>query len=190
MWKRYITLLFMKTVQEKYKEEVTPAMRKRFGYSHAMAVPRIMKVVVNVGTGRLGRDKGGDEEVVKYLSAITGQRPLSCVARTSIASFKTRQGQVIGHKVTLRGKRMYDFLERLVSGAIPRMRDFRGLDPKSVDHGGALTIGVREHIIFPETIGEDTRFIFGLETTLNTNAKTREEALELFRLLGFPLKKM
>ncbi|OGZ44199.1 MAG: 50S ribosomal protein L5 [Candidatus Ryanbacteria bacterium RIFCSPHIGHO2_02_FULL_45_17b] len=179
----------MKTVQEKYKEEVTPAMRKRFGYSHAMAVPRIMKVVVNVGTGRVGRDKGGDEEVVKYLSAITGQRPLPCVARTSVASFKTRQGQVIGHKVTLRGKRMYDFLERLVAAAIPRTRDFRGLDPKAVDQGGALTIGIREHTIFPETIGEDTRFVFGLETTVNTNAKTREEALALFRLLGFPLKK-
>lgn len=179
----------MATVQEKYKEEVIPAMRKRFGYSNVMAVPRIMKVVVNVGTGRLGREKGGDEEVVKYLSAITGQRPLPCVARTSVASFKTRQGQVIGHKVTLRGKRMYDFLERLVAAAIPRTRDFRGLDPKAIDQGGALTIGVREHTIFPETIGEDTRFMFGLETTMNTNAKTREEALVLFRLLGFPLKR-
>ena len=164
-------------------------MKKKFGYSNVMAVPRIKKVVVHVGTGRISREKGGDEEVIKYLAAITGQRPLPCTARTSIASFKTRQGQVIGQKVTLRGARMYDFLERLVSAAIPRMRDFRGLDPRAVDQGGALTVGVREHIIFPETIGEDTRFIFGLEATVSTNAKTREEALVLFQLLGFPLKK-
>ncbi|OGZ45968.1 MAG: 50S ribosomal protein L5 [Candidatus Ryanbacteria bacterium RIFCSPHIGHO2_02_FULL_45_13b] len=179
----------MATIQDIYKKEAISAMRDRFGYPNIMAVPRVTKVVVHVGTGRLGREKGSDEEVVKYLSIITGQRPLSCAARTSIASFKTRQGQVIGYKVTLRGKRMYDFLERLVVTALPRTRDFRGLDPKAVDQGGALTIGIREHIIFPETIGEDIRFIFGLETTVNTNAKTRDEALALFRLLGFPLKK-
>lgn len=179
----------MSLLQEKYKKEVIPKMKKKFGYLNTMAVPRVKKAVVNVGTGRLGREKGGDEEVIKYLTAITGQRPVPCVARTSIASFKTRQGQVIGHKVTLRGKRMYDFLDRLVSSAIPRMRDFRGLEQKSVDTGGNLTIGLREHIIFPETIGEDTRFIFGLEATINTNAKTREEALEMFRLLGFPIKR-
>lgn len=180
----------MSLLQEKYKKEVIPEMKRKFGYSNTMAAPRIKKVVVNVGTGRLGREKGGDEEVVKYLTIITGQRPVSCVAHTSIASFKTRQGQVIGHKVTLRGKRMYDFLDRLVSSAIPRMRDFRGLEPRSVDQGGNLTIGLREHIIFPETIGEDTRLMFGLETTINTNAKTREEALEMFRLIGFPIKKV
>ena len=179
----------MATIQDIYKKEVISAMQKHFSYPNIMAVPRITKVVVHVGTGRLGREKGSDEEIVKYLTAITGQRPLPCAARTSITSFKTRQGEVIGHKVTLRGRRMYDFLERLVAAAIPRTRDFQGLDPKSVDQGGALTIGIREHIIFPETIGEDTRLIFGLETTVNTNAKTQEEALELFRLLGFPLKK-
>ena len=179
----------MVSLQEKYKKEVVPEMSKKFGYSNAMAVPRITKAVVNVGTGRLSRDKGGDEEIVKHLTAITGQRPVPCAAHISIASFKTRQGQVIGRKVTLRGKRMYDFLQRLVSSALPRTRDFRGLEPKSVDHGGNLTIGIREHIIFPETIGEDTRFIFGLEVTATTNSKSREEALELFRLVGFPIKK-
>ncbi|TSC72374.1 MAG: large subunit ribosomal protein L5 [Parcubacteria group bacterium Gr01-1014_70] len=179
----------MSTFQKKYIQDVIPAMRERFGYANAMAVPRIVKVVVNVGTGRMTHDKGGDEEVVKYITAITGQRPVPCVARTSIASFKTRQGQIIGYKVTIRSKRMNDFLERLVSAVIPRTRDFRGLEPTSVDQGGNLTIGIKEHIIFPETIGEDTRFLFGLETTVCTNAKTREEALELFRLLGFPIKK-
>ena len=177
------------SLMEKYKKEAIPAMQKRFGYSNMMAVPRIRSVVVNVGTGRLGREKGGDEEVIKFLAAVTGQQPIPCVARISIASFKTRQGQVIGRKVTLRGRRMFDFLERFVSAVLPRMRDFRGLEPKSVDQGGSLTIGVREHIIFPETIGEDARAMFGLEATARTDAKTREEALELFRLLGFPLKK-
>lgn len=164
-------------------------MVKTFGYSNAFAVPRIQKVVAHIGTGRL-RDKNSEEEVVKYFTAIAGQKPVPCAARKSIASFKTRQGQVIGYKVTLRGGRMYDFLERLISAAIPRMRDFRGLDPKAVDAGGSLTIGIKEHIIFPETIGEDVRTMFGLEVTTCTNAKTREEALELFRLLGFPLKKI
>lgn len=174
---------------EKYKKEVVPAMQKKFGYGNSMAVPHLKKVVVNVGTGRIMRDKGGDEEVIKHLAAITGQRPVPCIARKSIASFKTRQGQVLGYKVTLRSRRMYDFLERFISAAIPRMRDFRGLDLKAVDTGGNLTIGVREHIIFPETIGEDVRMIFGCEATVGTSAKTRKEAVELFRLLGFPLKK-
>lgn len=180
----------MPLLQEKYKKEVVPEMKRKFGYSNVFEVPRIKRIVVNVGTGRLGREKGGDEEVIKFLAATTGQRPVPCAARVSIASFKTRQGQVIGRKVTLRGKRMYDFLEKLVSATLPRMRDFRGLEQKSVDHGGALTIGVREHIIFPEMIGEDSRVSFGLEATINTNAKTHEEALELFRLLGFPLKRL
>ena len=179
----------MSSLLEKYKKDVIPEMKKKFGYLNMMAVPRIVKVVVNVGTGRIAHDKGGDEEVIKSLAAITGQRPVPCTARVSIASFKTRQGQVIGHKVTLHGKRMYDFLERFISAVIPRMRDFRGLESKAVDQGGNLTIGVREHSIFPETIGEDTRFLFGLEVTAVTNSKSREEAVELFRLLGFPLKK-
>ena len=179
----------MSLLKEKYKKEVVPALEKQFGYLNTMAVPCIKKVVVNVGTGRVSREKGGDEEVVKYLTAITGQKPVPCAARTSIASFKTRQGQIVGYKVTLRGARMYDFLERFVFATIPRMRDFRGLDPKAVDQGGALTIGVREHSIFPETIGEDVRFLFGLEATASTSAKTREEAILLFQLLGFPFKK-
>ncbi len=180
----------MVSLAEKYKKEAIPAMRKRFGYSSVMAVPRLEKVVVNVGTGHIVREKNSDEEVVKYLTMITSQKPAPCAARQSIASFKTRQGQVIGYKVTLRGRRMYDFLERFVAAAVPRMRDFRGIDTKAVDAGGNLTVGVKEHIIFPETIGEDVRMIFGLEVTTVTDAKRREEALELFRLLGFPIKKM
>lgn len=179
----------MISLQEKYQKEVISEMKKKFGYSNVMAIPRIQKVVVNSGTGRSTQDKGVDQEVVKYVTAITGQKPVSCAARKSIASFKTREGQIIGYKVTLRGKRMYDFLLRFIGASVPRMRDFRGFDLKAVDAGGNLTMGVREHIIFPETIGEDVRTIFGLEVTAVTNAKTREEAIALFRLLGFPLKK-
>lgn len=179
----------MLSLHEKYKKEVIPDMKKKFGYSNALAVPYMEKAIAHVGTGRLAREKGGDQEVIKYLTAITGQKPAPCVAHKSIASFKTRQGQIIGYKVTLHGVRMYEFLERLIFAAIPRMRDFRGLSPHAVDAGGNLTIGIREHIIFPETTSEDIRVLFGLEVTVCTNAKTREEALELFRLLGFPLKK-
>ena len=179
----------MPSIVEKYKGEVVPEMRKEFGYSNEFAAPHIEKVVVHVGTGRIAREKGNDAEVIKYITAITGQKPIPCPARQSIASFKVRQGQIIGYKVTLRGKRMYDFLERFINTAIPRMRDFRGFEAKVVDASGNLTLGIREHIVFPETIGEDVKFIFGLEVTVATNAKSRKEALALFRLLGFPLKK-
>lgn len=180
----------MSLLKEKYQKEVIPEMKNRFSYSNVMAVPCIQKVVVNVGTGRFAREKGNDEEVVKYITTITGQKPIACTARKSIASFKTRIGQVIGYKVTLRRDRMYDFLSRFIYASVPRMRDFRGFDVRAVDTGGNLTMGVKEHIIFPETIGEDVRTIFGLEVTVVSNAKTREEAIPLFRLIGFPLKKM
>lgn len=164
-------------------------MMKKFGWSTPMAVPRILKTVVNTGVGKIRDKKDAIETVEKHLALITGQKPSPRPARIAIASFKTRQGMVVGYKVTLRGKRMYDFLERLISFAIPRVRDFRGIALKSVDDGGDLTVGVKEHIVFPEMTGEDVRHIFGLEVTVVTNAKKREEAVELFRLLGFPLAK-
>src|SRR3989344_118917 len=177
----------METMQEKYKKEVIPAMRAKFGYKNIMAVPRIGKVVVNCGVGRI-RDEKQREEIQKYLALITGQKPAPRAAKKAIASFKTRQGLVIGYQVTLRGKRMYDFLSRLVNIALPRTRDFRGIDSKSFDPKGNLTIGIKEHIVFPEMIGEDYRFLFGLEVTVVSSAKTREEGIELLRLLGFPLE--
>lgn len=176
------------TLQEKYRKEVVPAMQKKFGYGNVMAVPRVKKVVVNSGIGRFKEDKQ-QEEVAKYLGFITGQKASPRPARQSIASFKVREGQTVGYKITLRGPRMYDFLTRLVSSAIPRMRDFRGISIRGIDAGGALTIGIKEHIIFPETIGEDIRTIFGMEITIVTDANSREEAEELFRQLGFPLEK-
>lgn len=175
------------SLQEKYSKEVVPAMVRRFGYKNLMAVPKIEKVVVNVGVGRL-RDDKEHEEVKKYLALITGQKPAPRPAKKAIASFKTRQGLIIGYQVTLRGKRMYDFLSRLIDVALPRTRDFRGIDEKSFDPRGNLTIGIKEHIVFPELVGEDYRFLFGLEVTVVTAAKRREEGVELSRLMGFLIK--
>lgn len=181
-------------LQERYKKEVIPAMMEKFGYKSPMAVPRIEKVAVNTGFGRLILAKGGDEQkkvheaILHDLSLICGQRPVLTRAKKSISSFKTRKGLQIGAVVILRKKRMYDFLERLIYIALPRSRDFRGIESKSVDKGGNLTIGIKEQIIFPEISPEKVRNIFGLEVTVVTSAITREEGLELLRLLGFPIK--
>lgn len=177
----------MSDLRKKYTEETAPALRARFGYKNVMAVPRIEKVVVHAGVGRM-RDDKQQEEVRKYLSLITGQKSAPRPAKKAIASFKTRKGLIIGYQATLRGTRMYDFLSRLIDVGLPRTRDFRGLDEKSFDQKGNLTIGIKEHIIFPEMMGEDYRLLFGFEVTVVTRARTREEGIELLRLLGFPLQ--
>lgn len=177
----------MPNISEKYKKEVMPALQKRFSIGNVMAIPKIEKVVVHVGVGRM-RDDKQQEEVQKYLTLITGQKSAPRAAKKAIASFKTRKGLIIGHQVTLRGKRMYDFISRLIDVGLPRTRDFRGLDEKSFDQKGNLTIGVKEHIIFPEMMGEDYHLLFGLEVTVVTTGRTREEGIELLRLLGFPLQ--
>jgi large subunit ribosomal protein L5 len=176
-----------KTLQEKYKDKAVPAMMQKFGYLNAMAVPRITKVVVNCGVGRF-REEKDREEIQKFLTLITGQKPAWRPAKKAIASFKTRRGLVVGYKVTLRGKRMWDFISRLINVALPRTRDFKGLEVSSFDSRGNLTIGIKEHIVFPEMVGEDYRFLFGLEITIVTTAKKKEEGVELLRLLGFPIK--
>lgn len=177
----------MSSFSAKYKKEVVPKMMKEFGYKSPMAVPRIEKVVVNIGVGRI-RDEKSHETIVKALSLITGQKPSPRAARVAIAAFKTRKGLVIGYAATLRGKRMYDFLERLINIAFPRTRDFQGIDEKSFDGRGNLTIGVKEHIVFPEMIGEDVRSIFGFEVTVVTTANKRKEGIMLLRHMGFPVK--
>jgi len=177
----------MPDLREKYIKEVIPMMRAKFGYKNVMAVSKIEKVVVNVGVGRL-HDEKERQEVEKYLSLVTGQKPTSRPAKKAIAAFKTRQGLVIGYQVTLRGRRMHDFLARLVGVALPRTRDFQGIAVTSFDARGNLTIGIKEHIIFPEMVGEDYRFLFGLEATVVIGAKRREEGIELLRLMGFPIK--
>lgn len=176
-------------LQEKYKKEVVPAMKEALGYKNALGVPMVEKVVVNTGIGKYRDNKDAVSGVEKALALLTGQKPFPTKSKKAIAGFKIREGLHVGFCVTLRGKRMYDFLERLIKVAFPRSRDFRGLDPKSIDQNGNLTIGIREHIIFPETIQEDIKNIFGLEITVATTAKTKDEAEALLRLMGFPLKK-
>jgi len=173
-------------LKEKYIKEVVPAMIEKFGFKNNMAVPKIKKVIVNVGIGAL-KDNKAQEAISSDLALITGQKPAPTQAKRAIAGFKIREGMVVGLKVTLRGRKMFEFLSRLINTAIPRIRDFRGLDPKSVDQGGNLNIGIKEHIIFPEISPEQIKSIFGLEVTVVTNSK-REYALELFSLLGFPIK--
>ncbi|MFH1509761.1 MAG: 50S ribosomal protein L5 [Candidatus Nealsonbacteria bacterium] len=183
------------SIMEKYKKEVIPGMKERFGLKNNMTVPKITKITVNTGFGKQTVSKTGDERkkfidgVIEDLAAICGQKPIQTVAKKAIASFKIREGVPLGSKVTLRGKKMYDFLGRLIHLTLPRTRDFKGIDPKGVDKGGNLTIAVKEHIAFPEVLPEKIRNIFGLEATITTTAKNKEEGLELFRLLGVPFKK-
>ena len=179
----------MMNLKEKYHKETIPALKEKLSLKNIMAVPRIKKAVVNVGAGRI-TDEKQREELQKYLALITGQKPSPPAAKKAIASFKTRKGLIIGYKVTLRGKRMYDFLSRLINVALPRTRDFQGIERKSFDQEGNLTVGVKEHIVFPELIGEDYHFLFGLEVTIATDAGTREQGIELLKLMGFPIKNM
>ena len=184
----------MEKLAEKYKEEVIPAMMQKFGYKNPMAVPSIKKVVLNSSFGKEAVGKTGAERekmqnlILQDLSLIAGQKPNLVKSKKSIAGFKLRQGLEIGAVVTLRKGRMWDFLERLVYLSLPRSRDFKGIDPKSIDKRGNLSIGFKEHIMFPEIFTEKEKTIFGLETTVVTNAKSKEEGLELYKLMGFPIK--
>ncbi len=172
-------------LQKKYKEAVKE-MLKEHGYSNIMSVPKIQKVVVNVGTGRIKDDKERLALVEKGLTEITGQKPSKRPAKKSIASFKLREGVGIGYSVSLRGKRMYDFLNKLIFVAIPRMRDFRGLDTKSIDNIGNLTVGFKDSLIFPEMIGQDLKNGFGFSVTIVTTAKNKDEAEKFLKVIGFP----
>jgi large subunit ribosomal protein L5 len=182
-------------LKEKYLKEVLPAMKQRFNYKNNMAVPRIDSVIVNIGFGKRVSGKTSNERkkveqmVSQNLAVITAQKPILTRAGKSIAGFRVRRGMVVGAKVTLRGQKMYDFLDRLIHIALPRSRDFRGIDLKSIDQQGNLTIGIKEHIIFPEVTTEKVQDILGFEITVKTTAKNKEQGIELLRLLGFPLKK-
>lgn len=181
-------------LKEKYQKEVVSQMMERFGYKNSMSVPKIEKVMVNTGFGRLISGKTSNEQkkiqeaILHDLALITGQSPVLTRARKSISAFKVRKGIPVGAQVTLRGKRMFDFLERLIHIALPRSRDFRGIDPKSFDKKGNLTVGIKEHIAFPEVSPEKVKNIFGFEITIVTTAKSREEGEALLRLLGFPIR--
>ena len=176
-------------LKEKYSKEIIPQLEEKLGFKNVKLAPRLVKVVLNVGFGRQVKEKELIAAIGRSLEKITGQKPVFTVAKKSIAAFKIRDGLVIGAKVTIRGQRMYDFVEKLVNIAFPLVRDFRGISEKSVDRGGNLTVGFKEYSSFPEIRLSEVDHVFGLEVCLTTSAKTREEGLELFRLLGFPFKK-
>lgn len=175
----------------KYRKEVIPAMQAKFGYKNVMAIPKIEKVVVNVGYGRkaVAKETKAIEKIEQDLAKITGQKTAVRKAKQSISGFKVRQGLEIGMMATLRGRRMYDFIDRLISIALPRSRDFHGLDSNAFDQHGNLNIGIKEQTIFPEVTYESLKDIFSLQITVATTAKTKEEGTELLRLMGFPIKK-
>jgi large subunit ribosomal protein L5 len=179
----------MINTKEKYLKEAIPVFKEKFGYKNNLAIPKILKVVVNVGTGQGLKDAKYNEVVESTLLRITGQRPVKTVAKKSISNFKIREGLVVGLMVTLRGPRMYSFLDKLINITLPRVRDFRGLAPKSIDRSGNLNLGFREHISFPEIKSDEIEKVHGLQITVTTNSKNREQGLELFKILGFPFKK-
>ena len=179
----------MARLQEQYKNEIIPKLQKELGVSNTMSVPKIEKITINMGLGKALGDKKVLESALEELGLISSQKPVTCLARKSVASFKLREGNAIGCKVTLRGDRMWEFFERLVGIAIPRIRDFRGLNAKSFDGRGNYSMGVKEQIIFPEIEYDKIDKIRGLDITITTSAKTDDEGRALLRAFNFPFKK-
>lgn len=178
----------MSSLKEKYINEIRPALMKRFSYKNVMQVPRLEKVVVNMGIGE-GKDNPKLlESAVKELALITGQKPVVTKAKKSVASFKLREGMSIGCKVTLRGELMYDFVNKLINVVLPRVRDFRGVSPTSFDGRGNYSLGLKEQIIFPEIDYDKVEKVLGMDITIVTTAQTDEEAMELLRQLGMPFR--
>lgn len=175
-------------LKEHYQKNIVPAMQERFGYKNRMAVPKIVKVVLNAGLSSGNKDPKFFDTIKETFAMISGQQPIPRKARLSISNFKIRKGQTIGVSVTLRGSRMYDFLDKLVKLALPRVRDFRGLSVNAIDDQGNYTIGFREATAFPEVKAGAIERQHGFEITVVTSAKTKEEGLELLRLMGFPFK--
>lgn len=182
-------------LKEKYEKEAMPGMKKKFGYKNDMAIPKIEKAVVNIGFGRLVAGKSPSDakkvygKMLEDLNMITGQKLTLRNAKKSISSFKIREGMPVGAACTLRKKKMFDFLEMFIHVALPRSRDFQGIDQKAIDQEGNLNVGIKEHTIFPGVSAESAKQIFSFEVNVTTTANNREEGLELFRLLGFPIKK-
>lgn len=179
----------MSSLLLKYRKEVIPALQAKFDIKNPMAVPKIEKVVINVGIGKVAKDDKFIEKVVRDLGLLSGQKPVFRKAKKSISGFKSREGMNIGLMITLRGKRMYDFIDRLIHVALPRSKDFRGIEQKNFDKMGNLNLGLKEHSIFPEIHYESLKDIFGLEVTVVTTARSRERGVELLRGMGFPIKK-
>ena len=176
-------------LKETYKSEVAPALMKKFGYKSVMQIPKLDKIVINVGCGEARENSKVVDAIISDLSQITGQRPVVCRAKKSVANFKLREGMPIGVKVTLRGERMYEFLDRLVNLALPRVRDFRGVNPNSFDGRGNYSLGIKEQLIFPEIEYDKVDKVRGMDIIFVTTAKTDEEGRELLRLFNMPFAK-
>lgn len=175
--------------QEKYNNQVKDALMKKFNYKNVMEIPKLEKITINMGLGQGKDNQKYIQSAVDELAAITGQAPVITKAKKSVANFKLREGMSVGAKVTLRGKKMYEFLDRFVTISLPRVRDFRGINPNSFDGRGNYTMGVREQLIFPEIKYDDVEAVRGMDITFVTTAKTDEEARELLTLMGMPFKK-
>lgn len=179
----------MARLNDKYKEEIVPALKEKFQYGNIMEVPKLVKIVVNMGLGEAIANPKALDAAVGDMTQITGQKPIVTKAKKSVAAFKVREGMSIGCKVTLRGEKMYEFCDRLVSVALPRVRDFKGVSPKAFDGRGNYTLGLKEQLIFPEIEYDKIDRVRGLEVCFVTSAKTDEEARELLRLMGMPFAK-
>lgn len=175
-------------LKEKYNKEIIPKLKEKFGYKNSFAVPRLEKVVLNVGLGSGLKEKSYLELIENNLKRISGQKPVQNKARKSISGFKIREGMIVGASVVLRGKRMYDFIVRLVGATLPRVRDFRGLSVKSIDEQGNFSLGIKEYTVFPEIKMDEVERLHGLQISVSTTAKDKKEGLELLKLLGFPFK--
>ena len=176
----------MSRLKNTYAKEVAPALMKRFGYKSVMQVPKLEKIVINIGCGDAKDNSKAVDAIVKDLSQITGQKPVLCKAKKSVANFKLREGMVIGVKVTLRGERMYEFLDRFFNLSLPRVRDFRGINPDSFDGRGNYSMGIKEQLIFPEIEYDKIDQVRGMDICFVTTANTDEEARELLTLMGAP----
>lgn len=178
----------MARLKDLYSSKISPSLNEKYGYKSSMAIPKLEKIVVSMGVGKAIQDKKYLETAIKDMTAFTGQKPLTCKAKISVSNFKLREGDPIGVKVTLRGSRMFEFLDRLINLAIPRVKDFRGLNPKSFDGRGNYTVGFTEQSIFPEI--DPARIIEnqGMNITFVTTAKTDDESREMLRLFGMPFK--
>ena len=178
----------MANLKDRFNKELKPVLQKELDIKNIMAVPKLKKVVINMGVGEAANDKKHLESALQNLTEISGQKPITTKARQSVASFKIREGWPLGCKVTLRGSKMYDFIERLIMIAIPRERDFRGLNPKSFDGQGNYSFGIKEQIIFPEINYDNIDNIRGMDICINTTANTKDDALALLKVLDFPFK--
>ena len=179
----------MNRLEEKYRNEVVPSLIEKHGYKTPMLAPKLEKIVVNIGVGDAVANSKMLEAAMSDLEKITGQKPIETKAKKSIASFKVREGHKIGCKVTLRGEKMYEFLDKLISISLPRVRDFRGVSPKSFDGRGNYTLGIKEQLIFPEINFDEVVKVRGMDIVIVTTAKTNEEAFDLIKELGVPFRK-